>query len=192
MRPGRPRGNSADQRRISDIWLTLRIAATVFAQLTAAGVALIMALSLLLAHAVDMRAVLLGVPVVWLFSSLFIFRVLMTYHEGIVLDAKFGKLSFPASDIECGIVDIIMLKRFFDHGRRETIRLASIDSVMNETRARRGHYAVNVSGVFGSRQFLFGSKQKRDEFRAAVDWASRETGVSTRQDGNSDIGGYGG
>lgn len=172
------------QRRIADIWLTLRITATIFGLITAAGAIPLMV--------VGPPAVLLGVPLIWLLSSRFILRVWLTYHDGIVIDAEKSELSFPATDVENRFIDIITLKRFFDHGRRETLRFASIETVMNETRARRGHYAVNVTGSFGSRQFSFDSKQKRDEFRAAVNWGARQTGTNIRQDGNSDVGGYGG
>jgi hypothetical protein len=166
--------------------------ATVFCLITAAGVALIIMVSWLFVGATDPRVVLLGIPVIWLLSVWFILRVWLAYHEGIVIDAEKSELSFPASDVENRLIDIITLKRFFNHGRRETLRLASIETVMNETRARRGHYAVNVSGSFESRQFSFDSKQKRDEFRAAIDWGARQTGIRIRQDGNSDVGGYGG
>lgn len=184
--------NSLEQRRIADIWLALRMTATVFALITAAGVAVIILVSWLFVGAADPRVVLLGIPLIWLLSSRFILRVWLTYHEGIVIDAEKSELSFPATDVENRLIDIITLKRFFNHGRRETLRLASIETVMNETRARRGHYAVNVSGSFESRQFSFDSKQKRDEFRAAINWGARQTGINIRQDGNSDVGGYGG
>lgn len=184
--------NSLGQRRIADIWLALRMTAMAFVQITAAGIALTVVLSWLLTGTVDPLVVLLGISLVWLLSSWFILRVWLTYHEGIVIDAERSELSFPATDVENRLIDIITLKRFFDHGRRETLRLASIETVMNETRARREHYAVNVAGNFKSRQFSFDSKQKRDEFRAAINWGAKQTGVSIRQDGNSDVGGYGG
>lgn len=184
--------NSLGQRRITDIWLALRMTATVFGLITAAGVALIVVLSWFFTDTVDSRVVLLGIPLVWLLLSWFILQVWLTYHEGIVIDTEKSELSFPATDVENRLIDIITLKRFFDHGRRESLRLASIETVMNETRARRGHYAVNVSGSFKSRQFSFDSKQKRDEFRAAINWGARQTGTNIRQDGNSDVGGYGG
>ncbi len=191
MKSQRPWRGGLEQRRIADVWLALRVTAMVFGQVTIVGVVLLVLVPFIFANHLDPGVALMGIPLVWLLSSWFIFRVWMTYQAGIVIDAENSELSFPANDVENSVIDIITLKRFFDQGRRETVRLASIESVMNETRARRGHYAVNVSGSFGSRQFSFDSKQKRDEFRAAIDWASSETGIKTKQDNNPDVGGYG-
>jgi hypothetical protein len=190
----RPEGlwqNRTNQRRIADVWLALRTTATVFAQITVVAGVLVTVASLLATGVVESGFLLFGIPLVWALSALFIFKVWLTYHDGVVIDADNAELSFPATDVENSVLDILILKRFFNNARRETVRLASVESVMNETRARRGHYAVNVSGSFGSRQFTFDSKQKRDEFRAALNWGAGETGVRTWQDRNSDVGGYG-
>jgi hypothetical protein len=186
--PWRDKGR---QRNIADIWLALKTTVTVFGQITAVAGAIIIVASVLFTGGISSGYLLFGIPVAWVLSAKFIFKVWLTYHEGIVIDADNAELSFPATDVENSVLDILTLRRFFDNARRETVRLASVESVMNETRARRGHYAVNVSGNFGSRQFTFDSKQKRDEFRAALNWGAGETGVRTWQDRNSDVGGYG-
>ena len=191
MRPEGLWQNRTNQRRIADVWLALRTTATVFAQITVVAGVLVTVASLLATGVVESGFLLFGIPLVWALSALFIFKVWLTYHDGVVIDADNAELSFPATDVENSVLDILILKRFFNNARRETVRLASVESVMNETRARRGHYAVNVSGSFGSRQFTFDSKQKRDEFRAALNWGAGETGVRTWQDRNSDVGGYG-
>lgn len=180
-----------ERRHIADIWLAVKTTAIVFGLVTVVGFAFICMMLWFITNALDQRVVLLGIPVIWLISAKFVIRVWLTYYAGIVIDAERSELSFPASDVENSLLDIITLKRLFHHGRRESLRLASIETVMNETRARRGHYAVNVAGSFGSRQFVFNSKQKRDEFRAAIDWAGKHAGTKTRQDGNADVGGYG-
>jgi hypothetical protein len=180
-----------EQRSIADIWLALKTTAFVFGQITVVGGAVVFFGMGAFTKTFDPTILVESIFIIWLLSFWFILRVWWTYHEGIVIDAGRSELSFPASDVENSIKDIIMLKRFFNHGRRETLRLSSIQTVMNETRARRGHYAVNIAGNFGSRQFSFDSKQKRDEFRDAIDWAARKTGVILRQDRNSDVGGYG-
>lgn len=192
MERKQPWRSNGMQRRIADMWLALTTTATVFGVMTAIGGATSAALSFFLTNRIDSLIFFIGILLAWMISAKFILNVWLTYHEGIVIDAESSELSFPANDVENRVIDILTLKQFFDHGRRETVRLASVESVMNETRARRGHYAVNISGSFGSRQFSFDSKQKRDEFRAAIDWASRETGIRTKQDRNSDVGGYGG
>lgn len=181
-----------EQRQIADIWLALKITATMFGLMTIIGAAVGVMLSWLITDAISPKFILLGIPAIWLLSAGFVIRVWQSYFTGILIDAGTSELSFPASDVENSLLDIITLKRFFGHGQRESLRLASIESVMNETRAKRGHYAVNVAGSFGSRQFSFDSKQKRDEFRAAIDWAAKQTGARIKQGGNADVGGYGG
>lgn len=183
---------TGQERRIADIWLALRLTTTVLMQITLAAACLMLATSLLLAGSISFEFFMLGIPIVWTISSYFVLKVWSNYHDGIVVDAHSATIHFPATDVENRLVDILTFKRFLAHGRREFIRLASIESIMNETRARRDHYAVNISGYFGSRQFVFYSKQKRDEFRAALNWGMRQVGVSARQDGNSDTGAYGG
>lgn len=192
MEANQPWRDKGTQRNIADIWLALTTTATVFGQITAVSGVMLSIVSLLSTGGIASGFLLFGIPVVWVLSAKFIFKVWLTYHEGIVIDADNAELSFPATDVENSVLSILTLERFFDNARRETVRLASVESVMNETRARRGHYAVNVSGSFGSRQFSFDSKQKRDEFRAALNWGAGETGVHTWQDRNSDVGGYGG
>jgi hypothetical protein len=191
LEANQPWRNKGKQRSIADIWLALKTTATVFGQITVVAGVILAVVSLLFTDSIASVFLLFGIPVVWVLSAKFIFQVWLTYHEGIVIDADNAELLFPATDVENSVLDILTLKRFFDNARRETVRLASVESVMNETRARRGHYAVNVSGSFGSRQFTFDSKQKRDEFRAALNWGAGETGVRTWQDRNSDVGGFG-
>ena len=185
------RRNGLTQRRIPDIWLALKTTGAVFSALTIAGGILGVVVSFILASLMSPTVIIAVILLTWAVSFLFIFRVWITYQEGIVIDADSCELSFPANDVENSVMEIITFKQFFDHARRATIRLASIESVMNETRARRGLYAVNVSGSFGSQQFAFDSKQKRDEFRAALDWGAKEAGTFSKQDRNSDVGGYG-
>lgn len=192
MEANQPWRDKGKQRNIADIWLALTKTATVFGLITAVAGGGLSIVSFLTTGGFAPGFLLFGIPIIWVLSAKFLFKVWLTYHEGIVIDADNAELSFPATDVENSVLDILTLKKFFDNARRETVRLASVESVMNETRARQGHFAVNVSGSFGSRQFSFDSKQKRDEFRAALDWGAGETGVRTRQDRNSDVGGYGG
>jgi len=182
---------SGDRRRVADVWLSLKMTAAVFAQISMLGLAVLAVISLATTGDTKPPLIFFGLPVVWLSSLWFLIRVWNTYHEGIVVDATTSTLTFPASDVENSVVDILTCRRFFDHARRESVRLGAIEILVNETRARQGHYAVNISGPFGSRQFLFDSKQKRDEFRAAIEWGLKENGFRAKQDNNPDVGGYG-
>ena len=152
----------------------------------------------------------------WFAATLFIIflaLVWISYRKGIVLDPANDRISFPASDVEISLIQILLLMRFFKLARRETLLLSEIESVTNETRRYRAtsasiadftknkkagpgssavktRFAVNLVGVFGSRQLTFASKQKRDEFRSHLQWALREIGSRISTDRNIDIPSY--
>lgn len=178
------------ERRIADIFLAIKTTGMVLAAVSAFGVVLGWFASTVFEQ--GMGWVILGIPLAWLLFSPFIFRVWFTYHDGIVIDAGNDCLSFPASDVEASLLEIITLRRFFNHGKTERLPLSSIEASMNETRVSKGFYAINLSGGFGSRQLAFDSKQKRDEFRAAVEWGIRQVGGRIRKDSNMDTGVFGG
>lgn len=178
------------QRHIVDIFLAIKTTAMVLAVISIFGAMLGGVASLVLAG--DSSWIFLGIPLAWLASAPFVFRVWFTYYDGIAVDVANDCLSFPASDVESGLLEIITLRRFFNHGKTERLPLSSVEAAMNETRTSKGWYAINLSGGFGSRQLVFDSKQKRDEFRAAVEWGIRQVGGRLRRDINIDTGVFGG
>ena len=191
MRQKNASGASNNQRRIADIHLALKTTSVVLIEISAFG-----ALLGFLANAsfgmLHGEWVVLGVVVAWLLFSPFIFRVWFTYHDGIIVDVGNDRLSSPASDVESSLLEIITFRRFFNHGRTESLHLSSVEAAMNETQTSKGRYAINLAGSFGSRQLAFDSKQKRDEFRAAVEWGLKQLHVRFRKDNNIDTGVFGG
>lgn len=190
MMPRNPSPQVGKERRIADIFLAIKTTSMVFATVTIVGVVL----GGLVSAALELKTGwgILGMPSAWLIFSPFIFRVWFTYHDGIAIDVANDCLSFPASDVESSLLEIITLRRFLNHGKTERLPLSAIEAAMNETRVPKGIYAINLSGSFGSRQLAFNSKQKRDEFRAAVEWGIKEIGGRFRKDGNMDTGVFGG
>lgn len=182
--------SGAKQRRIADIYLAIKTTAMVLAAISVLGAVLCGVASSVLGGSDSW--ILLGVPLAWLAFSPFVFRVWFTYHDGIIVDVANDCLSFPASDVESSLFEIITFRRFFNHGKTERLPLSSVEAAMNETRTSKGWYAINLSGSFGSRQLAFDSKQKRDEFRAAVEWGIRQVGGRLKSDTNIDAGWFGG
>lgn len=114
--------------------------------------------------------------------------VFINYNRGIVLHAGQGTVSWPASDIENSLIDIITFKRFRKHLRREVVPLNQIIDIRNDTigRSSDDRYRLNVSGHFGSRQLEFSNKQKRDECRMRLIAKLKELGRGASRDANYD------
>ena len=128
-------------------------------------------------------------PVVLLLFSKFIYNVWNAYNMGILVNLEDRTFSFPASDVENKVIDIITLKRFRDLAKRETLKLIEVEALTNEikrwstkskdsngkqTTKRHVKFLLNISGDFGSRQLEFNSKQKRDECRTMLNSARKK------------------
>ncbi len=131
------------------------------------------------------------------FAMLFIFfipikKVWNAYYAGYEVDLEDGTFSFPASDVENSVMDIVTLKRLRNLLHRETLNLDELEALNNETKRwttkskdskgrvvthKHVAYLLNISGDFGSRQFQFSSKQKRDECRAMFNRAVKRLGL---------------
>ncbi|GEM_PF-511824 len=124
-------------------------------------------------------------------------KVWKNYSKGYHADITNNEFSFPASDVENSLADIVTLKRFRNLIHRESVQLSDIRALNNEKgRGQRySHSAkrnvgydiwkLNISGDFGSRQFEFNSKQKRDECRSMIYTACYRVGNKLR--GASDL-----
>jgi signal transduction histidine kinase len=123
--------------------------------------------------------------------SKFTFNMWQSYYKGIEIDFETKTFSFPKSDVENSIIDIITLKQFRDLQKREVLNLLDIEALNNETKrwstkskdsngktvtTQHVQYLLNISGEFGSRQLKFSSKQKRDECRAMMNSAVKKQG----------------
>lgn len=132
---------------------------------------------------------LVGIASGYIFlSSLLIFIIPLVktwraYSHGYDVNLTQKTFSFPASDVENSIWEILTMKSLRNLMHRETLKLEDIEALNNETKYPKKNedtnikgkkvYAVNVSGRFGSRQMVFNSKQKRDEFRALLNRSVR-------------------
>jgi hypothetical protein len=108
------------------------------------------------------------------FQSILIYRANSSYE----IDLDSGRVTFPRSDIENSILDIIVLKPYWNLVRRMTVNSVEIENLFLDTRrwststggGKKKHvlYCLNIVGAFGSASFEFGGRQKRDEVRNAI------------------------
>lgn len=155
-------------RRVRDVYLTLSVTPRV-------SFKIFMVLGFIAAGALVWRAQtvpgkelvvdgILAVGGVLALSVLAALVVFINYSRGVVIAPD--SLSFPASDVENSLLALLLGKSLWGHLFRERLPLADVEHLANDGHGKR--WRLNVSGVFGSRQIEFSSKQKRDECRAAL------------------------
>ena len=150
-------------------------------------------------------AIFAGVGIRWLFIVNFFtlaysIPVWIATSKGYVVDIANNEFSFPASDVENSLIEIITLKKLRNMMHRNSIKLTEIRALNNEKSRRRSRvnfdtnrkkppmkdlWLLNISGEFGSQQFEFDSKQKRDECRSMIFTACSRKG--NRLKGASDL-----
>lgn len=93
-----------------------------------------------------------------------------SYNFGVLVDGSRNILDIPASDQAQTLSETLLLKPFFDHAKRETLRLSELEAIdnANTTSRKQRVFNLTLSGQFGSRSLEFSDKQKRDECRNAI------------------------
>lgn len=110
-----------------------------------------------------------------------------------LINLETQSFSFPRSDMENSIVAIITLQPYWNLMRRESVLLTDIENIYLDTQrwtsvkkmsngndakgrpktkneiTRHVKYCLNISGIFGSANLSFLSRQKRDEVRNALE-----------------------
>lgn len=179
---------------LKDTWLALKTIGELFITVFGFSLGFAFLYSLIFANNENILfgTIVYGVvyyPVVLLLFSKFIYNVWNAYNMGILVNLEDRTFSFPASDVENKVIDIITLKRFRDLAKRETLKLIEVEALTNEikrwstkskdsngkqTTKRHVKFLLNISGDFGSRQLEFNSKQKRDECRTMLNNARKK------------------
>lgn len=97
-------------------------------------------------------------------------NVWRSYNFGVLIDGSRDLLDMPASDMAQTISEDLVEKSFFDHAKRESLRLSELESIDNNSDRNGGKrtFQLTISGTFGSRSIEFSCKQKRDECRNAI------------------------
>lgn len=130
----------------------------------------------------------IGIVPIAFIQSIFIYFANRRY----VVDMETGEITFPRTDIENTILDILLLRPYWNQMRTKTINAAEIENIYLDTKRwstkhkvpdgskadgstkyhteTKNHvrYNLNVTGIFGSAKFEFLDRQKRDEIRNAI------------------------
>jgi hypothetical protein len=184
-----------------DIWLALKTTATFIGLISA--IACILVYFIIAPHEkVDGTLIpYLGwIVIINIASAKFTWSIWQSYYLGVITDVNADLFSFPASDVENSVKDILTFKKFRNLAKRNSFPITQIRALNNETKRwttkstnskgqsrSKNHvsWLLNVSGDFGSQQFEFSSKQKRDECRSMLFMATRRLGNTSR--GSSDF-----
>ena len=166
--------------RIFDVWMALKLAGTNFV------VGSVMSVSVLTLMVLQDYS-LFSVALIGL-QSILIYRANYLY----LIDGPHQIFTFPSSDIENNIMDILTFRPYWSLMIRKTVPLSAVENIYLDTqrwtsesniaagntakgktkfkKSTKKHvrYCLNVAGRFGSANLKFLSRQKRDELRNAL------------------------
>lgn len=164
---------------IKDVWYAIYISIGVIISIISNAISLVFILNIIfrlitlqLAFIIVLAAGVFGIYAGW--------KTWKAHQAGIIIDLSKGILSFTAEDIENTFWEIIISKQFFNHWQRINLPLNEILRIDNDTlkigkgKSMVKRYGLNISGIFGSQQIVFTSKQKRDECRALLAYVLKE------------------
>lgn len=109
-------------------------------------------------------------------GSILIYRANSRY----MIDLENDAFTFPASDLENSILQIIIFAPLWNLYRRKTVALTSIQNIYLDTLPNtkkyngKPRYRINITGDFGSARLDFLSRQKRNEVRSALSLAVKK------------------
>ncbi len=167
---------------VNDVWTALKLAAKNFVGVTCLGAMAVFWSGL----REEFFAVVAALAALQSF-------VIYFANRRYVVNNHAGTFTFPRSDVENSILEIILLARYWNLMRTKTVCISDIENIYIDTkrwktshrefdaRGRRGRvvnvnhvlYTLNVAGQFGSANLQFLSKQKRDEVRNALQQSVR-------------------
>ncbi|HYC42785.1 MAG TPA: hypothetical protein VEB70_07340 [Noviherbaspirillum sp.] len=131
---------------------------------------------------------IIGVPFAGIALLLTLFarylgNVFAALYIGVLIDVENDLVSLAGSELDNSILDIVTLKAARNMAKRDVFPLSEVEGVFCQTRrwsekvngsngrsrtVQRVKYGLNLTGLFGSRNIEFSSKQKRDECRSAL------------------------
>ena len=185
--------------QIRDLMLALGVSAKIFS-----AILVICALLFFLIPASNVIKIIIITPI-FIVGLWFLMRVWNSYNHGILVSSKYDKVNFPASDVENTLMDIITLKRLRNLANRLEYDISELDKVWLDRQRKRVTYTdmsgkkpksktktvvvytVNIAGAFGSKNIVFNSRQKRDEFRSAISICAKDLGLKLRIGSNIDM-----
>ncbi|GAB6070871.1 hypothetical protein JCM30760_19680 [Thiomicrorhabdus hydrogeniphila] len=126
-------------------------------------------------------------PIIFI-QSIFIYFANRKY----IVDLETGLITFPRTDIENSILEIILLYPYWNLMRTATIHATEVENLFLDTKRwstkhkvangatasgktkyrtetkKHVRYTINIAGKFGSANLQFLDRQKRDEVRNAI------------------------
>lgn len=166
---------------IRDVYAGLRLAKSNFMALS--FLAFGISLYYLFEHKTEFKDVctyITIVNIIILIQSIIIYRCNSTYK----VDAE-GFVTFPRTDVENSILQIIILAPYWNLMRTRTVHISEIENVYL---AGNNTDHLDVAGTFGSCRFEFSNRQKRNEVRNALTRAAKTfTNVSLDNSVNPNI-----
>lgn len=144
---------------VRDIWYGLKLSAMNFCRLfflsLGFGIIAILIFNVNEALVISLFAV---------FTILLIIQAVLIYFKNSTykIDEN-GFVTFPRSDIENSILQIIIFAKYWNLMRSRTVHISEVGNIYinNED----NNINLDVSGTFGSARFEFSTKQKRNEIR---------------------------
>lgn len=144
---------------VRDIWYGMKLSAVNFGRL------FFLSLGLALISIIFFKANIILVISLFLFISilLIIQAVLIYFKNSTYKIDENGFFTFPRSDIENSIFQIVILAKYWNLMRSRTVHISELGNIYINNESSKIN--LDVSGTFGSVRFEFSTKQKRNEVR---------------------------
>ena len=162
---------------IRDVWAALKLASKNFTVLVLIAAGLVLYYEPRQSYVIALFG-LIAVQSMVIYSS----------NRGYFINNQAGTFTFPRSDVENSIIEIILVAPYWNLMRTMTVQLSEIENLYTDTKKwKTSHqaptpgrkrsrtvtvshtlYTLNVTGSFGSANLELGSRQKRDEVRNAI------------------------
>ena len=151
---------------IKDVYSGLEIAKGNFVLLWFIGIIVSMIYLIILKE--DYKTICLQLSVFNI--AIFIQSLIMYRCNSFYRIDKEGFVTFPRTDVENTIFQIVILASYWNLMRTRTVHISEIENVY--LTGANSNY-LDVAGTFGSSRFEFSNKQKRNEVRNALTRAAK-------------------
>lgn len=166
---------------IRDIWHGLNLAYNNFFGLYFLSLPiLIISISILNFNFALMWSIWSVVAVLLIVQAFLIYFKNSTYK----IDAN-GYVTFPRSDIENSIFQIIIFAKYWNLMRNRTVHISEIETVYISS--EDAGINLDVAGTFGSSRFEFSTKQKRSEVRNALNSSAKRFNSNAQVDNTINV-----
>lgn len=144
---------------VRDIWYGLKLSAVNFGRLFFLNLGFsIIAILFFKANEIIVILLFSFISILLIIQAVLIYFKNSTYK----IDEN-GFVTFPRSDIENSILQIIIFAKYWNLMRSRTVHISEVGNIYINNESSKIN--LDVSGTFGSARFEFSTKQKRNEVR---------------------------